>query len=386
MSVRWVVSQPGILQYPILDINRAQNWQQFNAALARFPGPGSNFVYADVDGNIGYHAAGQLPKRTGCDGSLPIDGAAGDCEWNEFIPYDQLPSAFNPPSGIIATANQNPFPADYPYTVSGNFAPPYRDRQIRNLLSARNGWTAPDLLTVQKDVYSAFDSFLAAQVVAAYDRRHTRNPALDPAVALLRSWNGQMDKGLAAPFLTTLIYQHIRRAVVEAAAPGKAALYDSPLATSVVEKLLRERPAGWFLDYDQMLLTAFIDAVEEGQRIQGRDLRRWQWGASLKVAINHPVIHRVPWVGPYFDIAPVPMSGSSTTVKQTTRALGPSMRMNADLADWDHSLLNVVIGESGQVLSRHYRDQWWDYYYARSYPMQFRSIQAASTLEFLPAR
>jgi penicillin amidase len=56
--MRWVAAEPGIFQFPILDIDRADNWQEFTAAISRFPGPGSNFVYADVDGNIGYHAAG----------------------------------------------------------------------------------------------------------------------------------------------------------------------------------------------------------------------------------------------------------------------------------------------------------------------------------------
>ncbi len=110
MALRWVVAEPGMIQYPVLDIDRAQNWQEFTAALARFPGPGSNFVYADVDGNIGYHAAGKLPIRHGYLGDVPVDGASGDYEWDGYIPFDQLPSAFNPPSGIIATANQNPFP------------------------------------------------------------------------------------------------------------------------------------------------------------------------------------------------------------------------------------------------------------------------------------
>jgi penicillin amidase len=126
--------------------------------------------------------------------------------------------------------------------------------------------------------------------------------------------------------------------------------------------------------------------VEEGIRIQGRDVSRWKYGAYLTVAINHPVLHRVPMVGKYFDIGPVPMSGSGTTVKQTTRTLAPSMRMDADLADWDHSLLNVLTGQSGVPLSSHYRDEWLDYYNGHSYPMQFRTVESKSSLEFRPAR
>jgi penicillin amidase len=369
----------------MLDIDRAQNWQQFTAALERFPGPGSNFVYADVDGNIGYHAAGKLPKRTGYAGDVPVDGASGKYEWDGFIPFDQLPAVFNPPSGIIDSANQNTFPVDYPYPVNGNFAPPDRSVQIRHLLEARERWQAADLLAVQGDVYSAFGKFLAGQLVAAYEKRQAHNPSLDPAIALLRAWNGQMDRNLAAPLIAALAYQQVRLAIAENAAPGQGVAYDYKLAQAVVEKLLRERPAGWFENYDEVLLRALVDAVEEGRRMQGRDIRRWEYGAYLRIGIVHPVTHQVAVLGKYFDIAPVPMSGWNTTVKQTTRTLGPSMRMNADLGDWDRSLLNVMTGQSGQILSSHYRDQWEDYYNLRSYPMQFRKVDARSAMTFRPA-
>jgi penicillin amidase len=384
MSLRWTAAEPGLLQFPILDIDRAENWQQFTAALARFPGPGSNFVYADVDGNIGYHAAGTLPRRHGYAGDVPVDGSSGDFEWDGYIPFNELPSSFNPSSGIIVTANQNPFPADYPYPVNGNFAPPQRLLQIRNLLLARNGWRAQDLLTVQKDVYSSLDHFIAGELVGAYERRKGHIPGLEPVIQLLKGWNGQMEKDLAAPFVATLGYQHIRTAMVEQAAPGKGLAYESQMGRAVVEKLLRERPAGWFADYDEMLLRALVDAVEEGKRMQGRDIAKWQYGRYLRVSIDHPVTHQTPVIGHYFDIGPVPMSGSSSSVKQTTTRLAPSMRMDADLADWDGSLLNILTGQSGQVLSPHYRDQWNDYYYAKSYPMQFDKVAGKSTLEFRP--
>jgi penicillin amidase len=383
MAMRWVAAEPGILQYPIVDIDRAQNWQTFRAALSRFPGPGSNFVYADVDGSIGYQAAGKLPIRRGYAGDVPSDGSAGDHEWQGFIPFDEMPSIFNPPGGMIVTANQNPFPANYPYSVNGNFAAPYRYQQIRNLLKARSGWRAEDLLKVQTDVYSAFHYFLAGQVVAAYDKRGVHGPAQDGAVAVLRSWNGQMQHDLAAPMLASLLYLRLRSAVASNASPNGAA-YEFSLAPVVVERLLKERPAGWFQDYDQTLLSALVDAIEDGAKQQGHNVSRWHYGEYLRLTISNPVFHGVPWVGKYFEIGPVPMSGGSTTVKQTTRTLGPSMRMDADLADWDRSLLNTVVGQSGQPLSRHFRDQWKAYYYGFSYPMEFGKVDASSILEFRP--
>jgi penicillin amidase len=386
MALRWVANDPSVFQFPILEYDKARNWREFTNAMARFPGPAQNAVYADDDGNIGYHAVGKLPKRRGYAGDVPVDGSSGEFEWDGYIPFDQLPSTFNPPRGMIVSANQDPFPPDYPYPVSGSFAPAARSREIFHLLSVRNGWKAGDMLAVQTDVYSEWLHFLASQLCAAYDQRAAHTPVLDEAIGLLRSWNGQTNKGLAAPFVAALAYQHVRTAVAESAAPGSGAAYEFQIAPAVIEQLLRERPAGWFRDYNEMLLRALADAVEEGVRMQGRDLKRWQYGGWLRAEIDHPVTHQLPLIGRYFDIGPLPMSGSGTSIKQTTRTLFPSMRMNADAGDWNRSLLNELTGQSGQVLSSHYRDQWPDYYAGRSYPMQFGKVDAKSTLEFRPAK
>jgi penicillin amidase len=315
-----------------------------------------------------------------------VDGASGNYEWQGFIPFDQLPLSYNPPEGLIVTANQNPFPPDYPYPVHGNFASHYRSKQIRDMLSARNGLRPEDTLAVQKDVYSAFSHYLAGALVRAYENRRANNPDLVDALTILRGWNGQMDKEQAAPLIVALAFQHVRKAVADSASPGKGPAYETQMAPAVIEKLLRTRPAGWFRDYDEMLLKAFADAMEEGRRMQGRDIRKWIYGKYLTLLIAHPVGHRLPLVAKYFDIGPAPMSGSSTTVKQTTARLGPSMRMNADLGDWERSLLNLTIGESGHVLSRHYKDQWDPYYNALSFPMQFGKVAAKNVVTFTPLR
>src|SRR5579885_73820 len=201
---------------------------------------------------------------------------------------------------------------------------------------------------------------------------------------LLRAWSGQMDKDLAAPFLISLVYQHVRTAIAESASPGHGATYEFTLAPAVVRQLLQTRPEGWFPDYDAMLLRALADAVQEGTRIQGRDLTRWRYGNYWRAVINHPVLHQVPLVGHYFDIGTIPMSGAGTSVKQTTPQLAPSMRMDADLNDWERSLLNLQIGESGQIFSSHYKDQWPSYYNGTSFPMQFGKVEAKDSLRFEP--
>ncbi len=202
---------------------------------------------------------------------------------------------------------------------------------------------------------------------------------------MLAAWDGQMDQNRPEPLITTLTYQYLRRAIAERAAPGNGEIYDSTLATSVVERILRERPSGWFGDYRELLLRCFAEAMDEGRRMQGRYPALWKWGRYMYWNVNNPVVGRVPWVGKYFNIGPVLMSGGSNTVKQTTRRLGPSERMDASPGDWDASLLNVPFGESGRVASSHYKDEWDAYYTGRSFPMQFRKVDVKSSVRFIPS-
>ncbi|HLY17315.1 MAG TPA: penicillin acylase family protein [Bryobacteraceae bacterium] len=387
LALRWAAAEPGAFQFPFPELNRAGNWQEFTRALARFPGPAQNFAYADVDGNIGYHATGRLPIRKGYTGDLPVDGSSGENEWQGFIPFEELPSFFNPPQGVIVTANQNPFPPDYPYAVNGNFASHYRSRRIRDLLLARNGWRARDMLSVQQDVYSAFSHYLAQAIVAAFDAHKSKQAGMQIAVQLLRGWNGQMDKDAAAPLVVTLAYEHLKKFVAESAAPNRGATqnaYKYQMAPAVIESLLRTRPPAWVNDWDETLLRSLAQGLEDGRHSQGRDPARWTYGKYEPLLLANPVGRHLPLVAGLFNIGPVPMSGSPTTVKQYTDALGPSMRLDADLADWDRSLLEGTTGQSGQVLSRHYKDEWERYYNAQSFPMQFRNVQAKDVLMLTP--
>ena len=132
------------------------------------------------------------------------------------------------------------------------------------------------------------------------------------------------------------------------------------------------------------IVASFREAVDEGRRMQGDNVRRWSWGVYNRLHIPHPVLSRLPFVGRYYTIGPVAQSGSAFTVKQTTRVVGPSMRMALDLADWNRSQLTLLTGVSGQPLSRHLTDQWEDFYRGRGRTFPFDKAEAEDVLEFTP--
>ena len=387
LALRWTGAEPGF-RLPLLALNQASTWPEFRAAVADWQDPPQNFVYADVEGNIGYQVGGRLPIRNGHVGDLPVDGAMGQHEWAGFIPFTELPSSFNPASGMAVTSNQNPFPADYKYVVHGSFAPPYRARQIQALLSGRTDLQPRDMMTIQRDVYSPFLHFLAREVVGAFRGKESGSPLLAGAVRQLVDWDGQMVATRAAPLVMTLVADRVRRTIADRAAPGHGEVYDSQMAPAVVERLLRERSPDWFSDYDEMLRGATLTALDAGATAHGGDPATWRLGNIQAARLSNPIfgglsILRGP-LGSWTRITPTGLDGSPTSVNQITPRVAPSMRMVIDLGALDASLLTLPTGQSGQMLSAHYKDQWPAYIRGTGLPMRFTELGAVDVLTLTP--
>ena len=140
LALRWTLYDG--THDPFFEVDSAQNWEQFRSAFSGFDAPGQNVVFADVDGNIGYQATGKIPIRASGDGSLPENGSDDAHEWTGYIPFDKLPSVYNPPSGIIATANGRITPDGYPYSISTGWEAPWRSARIYRVLESGKKFSA----------------------------------------------------------------------------------------------------------------------------------------------------------------------------------------------------------------------------------------------------
>ncbi|HJX96034.1 MAG TPA: penicillin acylase family protein, partial [Candidatus Acidoferrum sp.] len=87
----------------------------------------------------------------------------------------------------------------------------------------------------------------------------------------------------------------------------------------------------------------------------------WQWKDLNSLDMLHP-IGREGFLKYLLSITGKPQSGTGYSVLAATKRHGPSMRFIANLANWDDSILLIPAGESGQVGSGHYTDQF-SYWY-----------------------
>jgi penicillin amidase len=376
LALRWTALEPHALRFPFLKIDRAGNWQEFTGALRDFTGPMQNFVYADSDGNIGYYAAGWVPVRKQGDGTVPSPGDTDDHDWTGFIPFEQLPHAYNPASGIIATANGRVVPDDYPYLITHKWEAPYRTAHIFELLRAGSTFAVADMLRVQTDIHSCEDEWLKKQLLAAAVEHNPEGSDARYALSLVRDWDGEARWDSAA----TLVLEVARRALLERLLRPRLgddlSGYHWPMSTSFLENVFNNRWPRWLPPGDADFSATLVGSLEEGVRripqlVGSRDRGAWKWGQTIPLTFRHHLSGGLPLLGRLLDTGPYPQSGTQTTVKQTTPSVGPSMRMVVDFSNLDDSVENLTLGESGQVLNPYYRDQFQAWYTGHSFPMLF---------------
>ena len=407
LALRWTLYDG--LRIPFFDVNAAQNWDEFTKAFSQFDAPGQNVVYADVDGNIGYHTTGKVPIRAAGDGSLPVSGTDNAHEWTSFIPFDKLPSIYNPPSGIIATANGRIAPDNYPYSISMEWEAPWRTARIYHVLESGRKFSPADMLALETDIHSDSDLFGAERLVYAVDHASKPSARAKQAADLMRGWDGRMLASSAAPTITENSLRELRRLLLEpklgADHPEVASGTDSELymdkekselnwktyswlQRSVwMENILLHRPKRWlpekYSSYDE-LLTAAVEAAVNDPHVP-KDLAAWRWGTFNAVEIQHPILKKIPvlslWAGPGVN----EQSGSGYTVKAVTRFHGPSERFTANLADLDQSTLNTVTGQGGNFMSPYFMDQWKAWYEGTTFTLPFttKAVEAAKAHQLM---
>jgi penicillin G amidase len=365
LALRWVGTEPGTAGYlGSLSVDRAQNWQEFEAAMARWKVPSENIVYGDRAGNIGEYSAGLAPVRKNWYGLLPVPGDGG-YEWNGFLPTEKLPHSFNPAAGFIATANHKMIPPDYPYRVGYEWDPGFRFRRVSSVLDAarRSGHKlgVADMQQLQNDVLSTPGLELVGLL------KQAAGNSAGPDVRLLLGWNGEVTRESAAAALYEVWLQEVTSATTHRAFPKQ--LWDTGWEWPVIKVLdaLSHPTADVFgappeAARNELLIDTLKSAHGKLAKLEGPDPAKWAWARIHVMEFRHP-LDEAPQGKSLFDLGPIPRPGDDYTVNATgfrnenfEQVAGASYREVMDLSDWDNSVAVNVPGQSGQPGSSHYSD------------------------------
>jgi penicillin amidase len=383
LALKWTALDPATLNIPFFAVGLAKNWQDFQAAFAHFGAPGQNVVYADVDGHIGYQATGFIPIRASGDGDVPEPGEDDAHEWTGYIPYEQLPSVYDPPSGILATANGRVTPDGYPYELSTEWMSPYRTQRLYKLLTAPKKFTPADMLNIQADVVSPFDRFCAERFVYAVDHTPQASQRAKEAAELMRKWDGSMATDSAAATIAVFSREKLKELLLQPRLGDEWEEYRSFMSPVWLENVLTHQPERWlppgYSSYDRLLAAAVEDAINDASATSAIAL--WKWGRVHRTDITHPFWSHVPILKKGAGPGSLPLSGDTETIKQVAPHFGPSERLAVEFANLDATTLDIVNGQSGNIFDEHYNDQWDAYYQGRTFTLPFSTgaVQQAGT-------
>jgi len=394
-ALRWTATEPGGLggltnTYGWL--GKARNWEEFRNVMKRVWGPAQNAVYADVDGNIGYVMWARVPVRKKGHGEIPVPGDTDDYEWTGYIPFEQLPQALNPDSGLIVTANAKVVGPSYKPYLTDRWDEPYRTARIYELLRDKGGLRPEDMLKVQTDTYSYPHAFLADQLSAAAKTSQPKDERTKKLIEGLKDWNGIADAD--SPEVSFL--EETRRAAITLLLEpylGKETSLYSWRRTAFLQKILTERPAKWlpigYKTYDELLTAAAERAVARLAEMSKKSrVEDWAWKRFDALDMVHP-LGRTGFLKIFLSITDKPQSGTAYSPRAATNHHGPAMRFVANLANWDESIMLIPGGQSGQPGSGHYTDQFPYWYEGRPIYQAFSDAAEAHsrkhTLTLKPA-
>lgn len=356
-----------------LGFNASRSVADFVAASGKHLAPMQNMVVADDQGHIGMVAAGRVPVRkpeNDLKGLVPAPGWDARYDWAGVLEPTWTPRELDPPRGWIATANQRIHPVDYPHFITSEWAAPYRQQRIEQLLAAKPKHSLESLRSIQSDQLSAG----TLRLMPFLRKAQSSHALAQAAQRELAAFDGVMAADKAAPLIAWAWARQLTQAIFrdEVGDP----LYEKQIGSRSFREALEavlERNDAWWCDNKatpaaetcaEQINAAFTRALDELQAMQGADVSKWQWGRVHLARSEHRPFSRVKPLNKWFELR-TPVGGDTYTVNVSRVSLrpdvttgelyldehGPSFRALYDLGDPSKSRFMHSSGQSGIVFS-----------------------------------
>jgi len=203
-------------------MNKAQNFEEFKAAVATQGLSQMNIGYADREGNIYLLANGLIPKRKeGMDWKQPVWGTDKSVIWDEFYTVDELAHFENPECGYVFNVNNSAFhgtakaenlnPDDFSGNMGYDLEINNRSARFYELVESYDKVNWDDFLDIKFDhTYPADTMYFLKDfdIMALTDIKGSDHPDIADALELIQAWDWTADSlDTNLPILLYTIYE-----------------------------------------------------------------------------------------------------------------------------------------------------------------------------------
>ncbi|HEY8567993.1 penicillin acylase family protein [Microbulbifer sp.] len=358
LAYRWVAHDARGANMNILNLETVTSTREAMNLAPELGLPHQNFVLGDADGNIGWTVAGPIPRRVGLDGSRSVSWADGTAYWDGYLPLEEHPHVYNPPSHRIWTANSRTMDGEYLKVMGdGGYALGARQQQIRDDLFAREHFTEQDLLDIQLDDRAVFLERWQRQLsallgsVEGYDEVKEqvsnwggRASADSVGYRIVRNFRLRFIDLATAPVLTFMQRHNtdfsFGRSNRQVEYPAWEMLANEP------EHLLNPEFESW-----NALKLAALDQVLTDMAKDGLPFPQQTWGVENTAKVRHPLGRAVAAVNWFTAMPADHLSGDSHMPRVQSSTKGASERMVVAPGHEELGIFHMATGQSAHPLS-----------------------------------
>ena len=390
-----------------LRANGAQTVAELFEAFSIYHSPMQSIVAADVQGHIGFKAAGRVPVRAPDNdlrGVAPAPGWDARYDWQGWLSYEQTPQDDGAARGFVATANQRVTEAGYAHFLTQDWSLPYRHQRIEQLLAAGSRHDVASMAAIQNDVQS-----LATRALLPVLRKARSSHALAAqAQQLLADFDGQMERDRPEPLIFSVWADELTRALVIARIGEQrfAMSYGKRDFRAGLEGILARNDVWWCapLSCEQQAGQALTRTLDKLQSAYGNDPRQWRWGAAHAALSAHKPLGSVAALAGVFNVSvasggdtysvnvgqynanPPPSDAKGPLAGRFVSRHAPSLRAIYDLDDPESSQFIYQTGQSGLALSTRYADMSAEWADGRYRKLQMQPRRWRHVLELQPGQ
>lgn len=358
----------------VFDIANSATVEEFIEKSRQLVSPMQSIVIADTDGNIAITAPGRVPVRSKFNriaGRAPVPGWIRKYRWLEYLSDGQLPREVNPPLGVVGSANSNWLPPDYDYHITYDWAEPFRQERMEQLYhSANEKQTVESMVAGQSDTLSLGLLRFRDAVLAEMPQGVRLNEAVQDA---LRRWDGRMEPDRPEPLILAAWHRNLLDLMLKDDLGEDFELVASGRISRVIDMLVGSGARNWCNKVDTPEIETCGDivfeagnlALDELRAAQGGDWSKWRWGTASTTLHEHRPFTQVGALSGFFTIRREMAGGKYTLLRNSNNFTkqepyagmhGSALRTVYDLSDLEKSLYMISTGQSGNVMSPHYRD------------------------------
>lgn len=353
-AMKWAGHLGGNNQQTLLELNEAQNYDDYKAALKHFVAPAQNFIFSSREGDIALWIQGKFPNKWSGQGKFLLDGSNPEHDWQGFIPQEHNAHVKNPGREFVSSANQHPTDQSYPYYVFNDGYEAYRNRVINDFFRSKEKFDVQDFKDLHNNNYNLKAAELLPHMLEVMDRSELNSGELT-ILDEVGDWNYYNDIEKTGPTVWERWWIRLRNMVWDELASDSLAM-DYPFSYQTIY-LLKNHPENEFMDLmetdevedaSDLFLKSFKKAVEDIESLKSRN-GNYEWGDYKNTYVGH-LLQALP----AFSRFNLPIGGNGGIVNATSRNHGPSWRMIVEMSDPPSALGIYPGGQSGNPGSKYY--------------------------------